>query len=147
MAVEPRVRAFVLIGGVARMTRHVGETEIEPWIGWRKGMTAEQLAAALGKFRAIDPDNYVGAAKHGPVLLQCGNFDFINVEPCVDLERAASAPKEVRWYDTDHPFADVEATFDRMRWLEAQLKLKPVKPLLDRLWTDPRKQGEPVRVK
>jgi len=147
MAVEPRVRAFVLIGAVARLTRHVGETNIDFWNEWRKGMSADQLAAALAKFRSVDPDNFVGAPNHAPVLLQCGNFDFLNLQPCVDLEHAASAPKEVRWYDTDHTFDNLEATLDRMRWLQTQLKLKPVKPLLDRLWTIPRKQSDPLRVK
>src|SRR5207302_4234766 len=105
VAHEPRVRTFVLIGAVARYTRHAGETKIDYWDEWRKGMSPEQLAETLAKFRVIDPDNFVGAPRHGPILLQCGNFDFINVEACVDLEKAASAPKEVRWYDTDHSLA------------------------------------------
>jgi len=41
----------------------------------------------------------------------------------------------------------VEGTFDRMRWLETQLVLKPVKPLLDRLWRDPQKRATPLKVK
>jgi len=145
VAYDQRVRTFVLTGGVARFTRHVGETDVDVWIEWRKGMTPEQLAKTLAEFRPIDPDNFVGAAPHGPILFQCGNFDFINVQPCIDLNAAASAPKELRWYDTDHPFADFEATFDRMRWLEKELRLKPVKPLLDRLWTAPRKRAVPLK--
>jgi dienelactone hydrolase len=134
---DKRVRAFVLIGAVARLTRHVGETQIDYWNDWRKGMSPEQLAAALAQFRSVDPDNFVGAPGHGPILLQCGNFDFINAEACVDLEKATLAPKETRWYDTDHSFADIEAMFDRMKWLERNLHLKPVKPILDRLWINP----------
>jgi hypothetical protein len=60
------------------------------------------------------------------------NFDFDNRETGQEYFRAASAPKELRWYDTDHSFAHIEATFDRMQWLEKELKLKPVQPLLDR---------------
>jgi hypothetical protein len=69
------------------------------------------------------------------------------VQACVDLFAAASIPKEVRWYDTGHGFADVEATFDRMQWLERELRLKPVRPLLVRLWTAPVKRTSPLRVK
>jgi hypothetical protein len=34
---------------------------------------------------------------------------------------AATKPKEVRWYDTDHYFKE-EARRDREEWLEKQLK-------------------------
>jgi dienelactone hydrolase len=145
VAHEKRIKTFVLIGDVARYTRHVGETDVDVWIEWRKGMSSEQLAKELAEFRPIDPDNFVGATPHGPILFQCGSFDFIDVQPCVDLNAAASAPKEVRWYDTDHSFADIEATVDRMQWLEKQLRLKPVKPLLGRLWTAPRRQSAPLK--
>jgi len=147
VAVDKRVKTFVLVGGVARYTRHISETEMDYWINWRKRYTPEQLAKALETIRPIDPDLYVGARGHGPILFQCGNFDFINVKACGDLHSAASAPKEVRWYDTDHAFADVEATFDRMQWLERDLHLKPVRPLLDRLWTTPEKRATALEVK
>jgi pimeloyl-ACP methyl ester carboxylesterase len=146
VAVDPRVRAFVLIGAVARYTRHV-ESKIEYWEEWRKGMSPEQFAAAQAQFRVIDPDNFVGAAGHGPILLQCGNFDFLNLEACVDLEKAVSAPKQTRWYDTDHDFADIEATVDRVRWLGETLGLKGLKAELDRLWSEPAKRTAATRVK
>ena len=96
VGLDSRVKTFVLIGAIARYTRHISETQIDYWINWRKRYTPEQLAEALNVIRPIDPDQYVGAQAHGPILLQCGNFDFVNVEPCVDLYAAASAPKGVR---------------------------------------------------
>src|SRR5262249_31392217 len=105
------------------------------------------LAAALAQFRVIDPDNFVGAAGHAPILLQCGNFDFINVAACIDLDKATSAPKEVRWYDTDHDFADVEATVDRARWLGEALGLKGVKSEVERLWSAPANRSAATRMK
>jgi cephalosporin-C deacetylase-like acetyl esterase len=146
VAVDKRVRAFVLIGAVARYTRHV-ESNIEFWNEWRKGMSPEQLAAVQARFRVVDPDNFVGAPGHGPILLQCGNFDFINVQACVDLEKATSSPKEVRWYDTDHDFLDVEAITDRMRWLADALGLKVVKAEVERLWSTPQKRSTPTQIK
>ncbi|HLK62047.1 MAG TPA: hypothetical protein VKU19_01310 [Bryobacteraceae bacterium] len=125
---------------MARYTRHIAETQIDYWNNWRKRYTPEQLTEALKVIRAIDPDQYVGAAKHGPILFQCGNFDEVNLQACPDYFAAASAPKEVRWYDTDHPFSDLEAAYDRMQWLERGLHLKPVRPQLDRLWTAPAKR-------
>jgi len=146
VAMDRRVRAFVLIGAVARYTRHV-ESNIDYWNEWRKGMSPEQLAAVQSRFRVIDPDNFVGAAGHGPILLQCGNFDEINVQACIDLEKAASAPKEVRWYDTDHDFLDVEAITDRMRWLGDALGIKNLKTAVGRLWSEPQKRATPTPIK
>jgi pimeloyl-ACP methyl ester carboxylesterase len=147
VAADKRIRTFVLVGGVARWTRHVGETDISDWIDWRKGMSPEELPRTLAEFRPVDPDQFVGAPEHGAILVQCGNFDFINVAACRDLYGAMSSPKEVRWYDTDHSFADVEATFDRMQWLQKELRLKPVRPLLDQLWSNPRKRPQALNVK
>ena len=144
--IDRRVKTFVLAGGVARYTWHIAETDADVWNEWRKQFTPEQLAKALETIRPVDPDQYVGAP-HGPMLIQCGSFDFINVEPCADLGRAASAPKEVRWYDTDHAFADIEATLDRMHWLERELRLKPVGPLIGSLWTAPAKRPAATPVK
>jgi hypothetical protein len=144
---DKRIRTFVLLGGVARLTRHVSETEIQDWIDWRRDMSPEQLAHALTEIRPVDPDNYVGTAGHGPIFVQCGNFDFINVAACGDLYKATSSPKELRWYDTDHSFADLEATFDRMQWLQNELRLGPVRPLLDRLWKTPQKRSAALNLK
>ena len=147
VGIEKRFKTFILLGGVARYTRHVSEAPVDYWIDWRKRMTPEQLAAALRELRPVDPDNYVGVQAHGPIFVQCGSFDFINKEGCGGLYRAASSPKEIRWYNTDHSFADIEAAFDRMEWLQRELSLKPVLPLLDRLWKNPRKRSAALDVK
>jgi dienelactone hydrolase len=146
VAVEPRMRAFVLIGAIPRYSDHMGASPADFWVQWRKHIGARNIAAALREVRAIDPDQYIGAPKHGPILLQCGNFDFDNRSQCEELLRAASAPKEVRWYDTDHSFADLEATLDRVRWLQEQLRVKPVGREIERLLISPRKQGTPLKV-
>ncbi len=147
VAVDKRVKTFVLLGGVARYTRHISEAQLDYWTAWRKRFTPAQLTEALQLIRSIDPDQYVGSPGHGPILFQCGNFDDVNIEACPDYYAAASAPKEIRWYDTDHSFVDVEAMFDRMQWLERDLRLKPVRPLLDRLWTTPAKRSAPLKAK
>jgi dienelactone hydrolase len=141
VGIDRRVKTFVLQGAVARYTKHIAETEVDLWDGWRKQFTPEQLPGALEIIRPVDPDQYINAPAHGPLLLQCGSFDFLNLEPCIALSSAASAPRETRWYDTDHSFADIEATLDRLQWLERDLHLKPVRPLLDRLWTSPAKRS------
>jgi dienelactone hydrolase len=146
MRVEPRFRAFVLIGAIPRYSQHIAESPADVWVQWRKQIGPERLAEAVREVRAVDPEQYLRGAAHGPVLLQCGNFDFDNKAGCVELSDAVSAPKDVRWYDTDHGFADLEATLDRVRWLEEKLKLKPVRPEVERLLAAPRKQAAPLKV-
>ena len=145
--IDRRVKTFVLIGGVARYSRHIAVNQSDVWVQWRNRVGISNLPRALEELRPIDPDQYISRPGHGPILFQCGNFDSPdNVEAGQEYFRAASAPKELRWYDTDHSFADIEATFDRMQWLEKELKLKPVRPLLDRLWAKPARRAAPLKV-
>jgi len=145
--VDRRVKTFVLIGGLARYTKHLAESRADLWVEWRAHITPALLPQALETLRPIDPDLYVSQPGHGPILFQCGNFDSPdNVGAGQEYFRTASAPKELRWYDTDHSFADIEATFDRMQWLEKELKLKPVRPLLDGLWAKPAKRAAPLKL-
>jgi pimeloyl-ACP methyl ester carboxylesterase len=146
VAADHRIKTFVLLGGVARLTRHVSEADIQDWIDWRKDMSREELARVRAQIRPVDPDNFVGTAGQGPIFVQCGNFDFVNVGACDDLYKATSSPKLLRWYHTDHSFADLEATFDRMQWLQKELHLKPVRPLLDHLWKTPQKRSTPLKL-
>jgi hypothetical protein len=43
---------------------------------------------------------------------------------------AAREPKVQKWYYTSHEFNDPKALLDRDQFLETQLKLKPVLPLI-----------------
>ncbi len=44
---------------------------------------------------------------------------------------AASEPKILRWYDTGHDLNDVQALLDRAAWLERQIGIKPLSPILE----------------
>ena len=145
--IEPRFRRFVLIGAIPRYSEHIATSPADFWVQWRRNIGAGHLTEEIREIRPIDPDQYIGTARHGPLLLQCGNFDFANRDGCLALLRAASTPKEVRWYDTDHSFADLEATLDRVRWLEQQLRLKPVQGEIERLILAPRRQAIPLKVR
>lgn len=146
--IEPRLHALVLIGAIPRYSQHIATSPADLWEQWRKTIGPGRLAAELGELRPIDPDLYLRSARHGPLLFQCGNFDDDNRNPCVELVRGASLPKEVRWYDTDHSFADIEAALDRLQWLGQQLRLKRIGPEIQRMLASPRKQtimGPPTR--
>jgi hypothetical protein len=42
----------------------------------------------------------------------------------------AAGPRALRWYDVEHPFADVEATLDRLRWLAVRLNVPAIHKVL-----------------
>jgi hypothetical protein len=44
--------------------------------------------------------------------------------------RAASEPKQVKWYDTGHEMNDMQSLIDRAARLQKHLGIKPVAPLL-----------------
>jgi predicted esterase len=71
----------------------------------------------------LDPVNYLGKAKGVPLLLQFATHDeYVAKEKAELFANSASAPKEVRWYDTGHEM-NTNAAADRVAWLETNLKL------------------------
>jgi len=46
--------------------------------------------------------------------------------------RAASQPKIVEWYDTGHDLNDVQALIDRANWLQTQIGIKSILPILQK---------------
>lgn len=125
--VEPRVAAFVLMGAVPSLARHM-ETNASPyWQEMRKNMTADEFTRTLELIRETDPDRYLPAAR-APVLVQCARYDTDdNVKACPEVHRLAGGAKRLAWYDDDHAFTSLEAMRDRLDWLQKYLKLKPAR--------------------
>jgi len=63
---------------------------------------------------AVDPINYVSRAAPASVLFQFSNADkYISRTTATSFYVAASRPKQIRWYDTDHAMdIDACATID-----------------------------------
>src|SRR5207253_689506 len=144
--VDRRVKTFVLVGGVALYTQHVTENQAEVWVDWRKQFTREQLTRALDEPRAVDPDRYV-ANSHGRMLFQRGSFDFENVAGGENYYRAASSPRKCAGTTPTTRSRIWERPLDRMHWLEKELRLKPVRPLLERLWISPTRRSAPMKMR
>jgi dienelactone hydrolase len=118
--VEKRIKAFVLIGGAAKLTsllytlQESGADELR-----RRG----RFMAYLQMMTAIDPDAYVQHAAPAALFFQSARLDqFIPREDASAFYQAASDPKELKWYDADHGFND-EARADRAAWLGKMLKM------------------------
>lgn len=123
-AIDKRIKAFVLIGLVARYSLHVAENQAQYWKNYRKALSREELARTIELLRTVDPGRYLPKSAPAPVLIQCARFDMDDVKKDCELAYGAAAePKTLRWYDVDHAFADAEASLDRLRWLSQKLKL------------------------
>lgn len=121
-AVEPRIKAYVLIGPAGSAARHVAESPSPYWAEWRARRGAEQLAKDREVIAAVDPLRYVGEGKSRAKLVQCERWE---VDPSLDCEGLAKAMgARVRVYETDHTFADYRAALDRMAFVGRVLGLR-----------------------
>ena len=118
--VEKRIKAFVLMGGAARLTSLLYTLQ-EP--GADQLRRQQRFMAYLQMMTAIDPDEYVAHATPAALLFQSARRDqFVSREDASLFYQAASDPKELKWYDVDHALND-EARADRAVWLTKVLKL------------------------
>jgi dienelactone hydrolase len=113
-ALEPRVRPFVLMGGV-------GLPPVHPGAGAEMARSYEDL------FSSISSSALIGEAPPGSVYFQFARFDRHVGEPQAQAyAEAACEPGAVAWYDTSHEFNDSESRRDRMEWIATGLGLDRV---------------------
>lgn len=105
-ALDPRVRALVLMAGRALPS----------------GLPSDPREREL--FGAIDTVDYVDNLAPTRLLLQGAVYDSIIPRSEMELlAEAASEPKEIRWYETDHDLGE-EAARERLAWLVDELGLR-----------------------
>lgn len=106
---DPRVRAVVVMGGV--------------------GEVAEAWSMAPGPeyretLHPLDGVRHVGRSE-AAFLFQFASGDaFVSRAAAETFYASAPAPKQIRWYETDHAF-DAEALRARARWLGEELGFRP----------------------
>ena len=104
-ALDPRVRALVLMAGRALPS----------------GLPEDPHEREL--FGAIDTIDYVDNLAPTRLLLQGAEYDSVIPHREMELlEQAASEPKEIRWYPSDHDLGE-QAGRERIAWLSDQLAL------------------------
>jgi dienelactone hydrolase len=127
--VEHRICAHVLMGGLPQL----GDLSDNKWI-WEqitKKYTKEQIEAYKKAYAPLEPRNFIGLAPPSTVLFQFAERDqFITPNLAKIYWEAAREPKLQKWYYTSHEFNDPKALIDRDQFLEQQLKLRPVLPLI-----------------
>lgn len=113
---EKRVKTFVFVAGMGNFgdwsLKYWSEPKKEGEETYRRGMNA------------VDPINYVSRASPSSVLFQFSKTDkYISKTTASAFADAASNPKQVIWYDTDHAMNLDAVRKDRTDWLTRQLRL------------------------
>ncbi len=110
MGVETRVKAYVLVAGLAQLSAMQAGAFTAP------GMLAMQADPAL------DAIHYVGHGSPASVLFQFAELDrYVSRADAMQFFRAASEPKAILWYDADHTSVEWKSRRDRLEWLGEQL--------------------------
>jgi hypothetical protein len=81
----------------------------------------------------LDAIRYIPHAAPVPLLFQFATHErYFNEAAMKRYAQAASEPKVVKWYDTGHELNDFQALIDRAEWLQKQIGIKPLGPILQK---------------
>lgn len=127
--IDKRPIAQVLMAGFPSLTRAYTHGTGRVAIFFQEILTAEQQKAYVEAMAPLDSVHYIGRAAPAKLLFQFARRDeYISAWDAEVYVQAASDPKEVKWYDTDH-FFNEEARRDRVEWVVRVVGEKPL-----RLW-------------
>jgi hypothetical protein len=131
-AVDDRVRAAALMGGVADVDAIIVESNEPDIVALRERTSRQDLERYLEINRPFDAISYVPFAAPTPLLFQFARHERYFGEASMKRYcEAASEPKDVKWYDTGHDLNDPRALAERAAWLGSRLGLAPVLPVLE----------------
>ncbi len=120
---DRRFKAFVLMAGT--MSDEVTQSTKE-FQEFRQKLGPEKVDAFNAKYSYLDQGKFVSHAAPAFVFLQYGSREkFLNAERARLYAAVVSEPKLLKIYDAEHNL-NAEARRDRIHFLVAQLKLKPL---------------------
>jgi pimeloyl-ACP methyl ester carboxylesterase len=115
--VDKRPVAFVLMAGLPSLTHANAKGDNQVATAFQTFLTPEQQEAYVKALAPLDAVHSIGRAAPARLLFQFAHRDeFITYWDAALYMQAASTPKQVQWYDTDHYFDD-EARAARGEWL------------------------------
>jgi dienelactone hydrolase len=122
--VEKRLKAYVFESGNAGLVHLYKVMNPERPQRLEKSVEVPWLAA----MEPIESLHFVGLAAPARLLFQNGRADsLVPASIARELQEAASEPKTIQWYDSDH-FLNEQAARDRRLWLTGQLGLAAPAP-------------------
>ncbi|HEX3128835.1 MAG TPA: alpha/beta fold hydrolase [Thermoanaerobaculia bacterium] len=122
-AVERRPIAHVLMAGFPSLTHSWTDGHNQQAVAFQTLLPREGQEAYVKALAPVDAVHYVGHVAPAKLFFQFARHDeFISEWDAAVYVQAASEPKEVKWYDSDH-FFNEEARRDRDEWLAKVLGL------------------------
>jgi len=116
--VEKRVKTYVLIAGLGTFA----DWSLEYWLKTKPDEFKKSYVQAM---QGLDPIVLIRSAAPATLLFQFANLDtFITRDAALLFYRAASSPKQIKWYQTTHEMDLEAARVDRCDWLAEKLKLR-----------------------
>src|SRR6266446_10535437 len=132
-AIDKRVKAAVLMGGIPTEATILLESDDPEFVDFRKNTPKEQIDKYFKTIGVMDAINYVPYAAPTPLLFQFARYErYFNEAAMLKYARAARQPKIIEWYDTGHDLNDLQALIDRANWLQRQIGIKSVLPILQK---------------
>lgn len=124
--VERRLKTYILAVADGGMVAH--STGLDGRVGPFPGVSDETLQRWVRAMAPIEPIRFVGRAAPASILFQSARRDqYVLPIRAEELQRAASQPKTVRWYDTEHAL-DARAHVDQLQWLHEKVGTTPPGP-------------------
>lgn len=124
-SVERRPLGFVLMAGLPSLTHAYSGAPGRAPEAFRTLLTAEEQARYIAALSPLDAVHHIGHAAPARLLFQFAHQDpYISDWDAALYVEAASSPKEVQWFDTDHGFQSEEARARRGEWLGKLLGLR-----------------------
>lgn len=114
--IDKRVKSYVFVAGMGTFA----DWSLKYW----KEPSASGPETYMRLMDPVDPINYVSRAAPASLMFQFSNADkYISRTTADAYYGAASHPKQVRWYETDHAMNTDAVRKDRSDWLTRQLRL------------------------
>lgn len=124
--IDSRIKTFILISGYGEVSEWQLTSEHPNAAIIRSFLPPERFEYFTSSLRKLDAIHYVKNAAPASILFQFANNDeFIERGHATTFYSAASSPKKITWYDTDHLFANCDAALiDRQEWLSKYICAK-----------------------
>jgi len=115
--IDKRVKASVLIAGMGNF----GDWSLKYW----KKPSEDGAEKYRKLLTPVDPIGYISNAKPAALFFQFANKDiYITKETAFQFFNAASEPKLVKWYETEHEMMIPQVRKDRVDWVKKQLGIR-----------------------
>ncbi|MFC0216706.1 alpha/beta hydrolase family protein [Paenibacillus chartarius] len=124
--VEERIKAFVLLAGFSRVSQWHKSSGHPIANLVRQVLSKEEFEHFIFALEPLDAIHYIKNTSNSSLFFQFAhNDEFVSREQAEAFFEAASSPKEIVWYETDHLFTNHAASYlDRVQWIFKQLELE-----------------------